>query len=64
MKRHIFVIPTLGGLNFSLGGGVHGIFIFPMCVKESYCETNNVWYQELLRHYIDPKVGGVALTRA
>ncbi len=63
MKRHIFVIPTLGGLNF-YGGGVHGIFIFPMCVKESYCETNNVWYQELLRHYIDPKVGGVALTRA
>ncbi len=38
--------------------------MFPMCVKEGYCETDNVWYQELLRHYIDPKLGGIPLTKA
>jgi len=54
---------VVGGMG-RWGEGVHGIFMFPMCVKEGYCETNNVWYQELLIHYIDPKVGGVALTRA
>jgi hypothetical protein len=55
------------GFNFFFGGGQRGTWDFLMllmCVKEGYCETDNVWYQELLRHYIDPKVGSVPLTKA
>jgi hypothetical protein len=53
----------LGGVGMG-GGWKWDFFMFPMCVKEGYCETNNVWHQELLRHYNDPKVGGIPLTKA